>query len=85
MHFINLFLQIKVLADSKLAERIAEAHKSGNAVGYLGHLRDLANELVRTSKMCEPIGEFLQGKFVFLLILSVTNYLFFFFRTSFLG
>lgn len=49
------------MSDSNLAERIAAAHKNNTFVGYLGHLRDLANELVRTSKMCEPIGEYLKG------------------------
>jgi len=50
-----------VLAESRLPERISEAHKNENSVGYLGHLRELANELVRASKMSEPIGEYLKG------------------------
>merc|ERR1711862_210689 len=50
-----------VLVDSNLPTRIAEAHKNENSVGYLGHLRELANELVRASKMCEMIADYLKG------------------------
>ena len=51
------------MVDSQLPERIAGAHKNENSVGYLGHLRELANELVRASKMSEPIAEYLKGMF----------------------
>lgn len=53
-----------VMDNSRLPERIAEAHHNAESspVGFLGHLRELANELVRAGRMSEPIGAFLSGK-----------------------
>jgi len=53
-----------VMEDSRLAERIADAHQEAESkpVGYLGHLREIANELVRAGKLLDPIGAFLSTK-----------------------
>ena len=52
------------MEDSRLAERIADAHQEVDSkpVGYLGHLREIANELVRAGKLLEPIGVFLSSR-----------------------
>merc|ERR1712137_168497 len=55
---------LSVIESTRLSERIVAAHKNSEtmSVGYLGHLRELANELVRAGKMSEPIGEYLAAK-----------------------
>jgi len=54
------------MEDCGLPERIADAHNNAaeKPVGFLGHLRELANELVRAGKMSDIIAEYLESKFI---------------------
>jgi len=48
-----------VLQNCNLVERIADTHKSETPVGYLGHLRELANELIKLTKHSSQVASLL--------------------------
>jgi hypothetical protein len=61
--YFDFWEYLQVLENCNLVERVAKAHHADScAVGYLGHLRELANELLKVTKHSSQVATLLGGK-----------------------